>query len=302
MAQIRIHAKPQLSAGTIFFGKKRLIQKTISVESSAWFMALSLVLGANLSESSTMKRSAVLVLLLVLATAGAFWLTSVVTLTLYPTKDSYSWESVPLSNNGNSDNFGIMSANVNPLNMRGWIEFNISGVPSNAWIITAQFRLRMWSKSPNDPSMGFGDSTGRIYGVYRLAQPWGEENVTWANQPNYTEDHYASAAVPSGQTNWAGPPLYMSWDLTPTVRDWQSGIPNYGLVVRDTHESSPILYATQFFTHNKVPDQSYYPRLTVTYIMPQSLVVLGGVLLVEALAITVAWWRHHPRPTNPNEK
>jgi hypothetical protein len=195
-----------------------------------------------------------------------------------------------------------MSANVKPLNMRGWIGFNVSGIPSGAWIINAQFRLRIWSKSPNDPSSGFGDSTGRIYGVYRLTQPWGEDDVNWANQPNYTENHYATAAVPPGQTGWYGPPLYMTWEATAIVRDWLSGTPNDGLVVRDAQESSPILYATQFFTHEKVPDQSYYPRLTITYVMPQSVVVFGSVLLAEVLGFIVVWRRHRPSATERNRK
>ncbi len=254
-------------------------------------MALIFVLGANLEGSTETKRLPIIALVVFTATIVGFWATSVTTLTLYPTADSYSWESVPLSNNGHSDNFQITSANVNPKNMRGWVAFNVSGIPSNAWISTAQFHLRIWFKSPNDPSRGFGDSTGRIYGAYRITQPWGETEVTWANQPNYTTEHLATAAVPPGQTNFYGPPLYMDWDVTSIVRDWQSGVPNYGLVVRDTQEYSPILYSTQFFTHEKVPDESYYPRLTVTYVMPQSLVMLSGVLLLEALSITMVWRR-----------
>jgi hypothetical protein len=236
-----------------------------------------------------MKRFPVLALVLFTLTVVAFWATSVITSTLYPAMDSYGWQSVPNSNNGHSDNFEITSASVNPKNMRGWIAFNIGAIPSSAWIIHAQLRLRVWSKSTNDPSKGFGDSTGRIYGVYRITQPWQEYKVTWANQPNYTEEHHAIAAVPVGEGGWSGPLLYMDWDLTEIIRDWQSGTANYGVVVRDTQENSQILYSTQFFTHDKVPNETYYPRLIVTYVKWQSLVLLVGVFVVEGLFITAIW-------------
>lgn len=237
-----------------------------------------------------MRRLALLALVLVIATAAGFWLISMVTLTLYPTMDSYGWQSVPLANNGFSDNFQITSAIVKPNNMRGWVAFNVSQIPSDAWVLRAQFLLRLWQKSPNDPSNGFGDSTGRIYGVYRITQLWKEDKVTWANQPNYTEDHHAVATVPQGEGGWnSSTPIYMEWDTTDIVRDWQSGIKNYGFMVRDTQENSPILYSTQFFTHNQVPNQSYFPRLVVTYVRPQSIVVFAGILLAEGLSVAILW-------------
>jgi hypothetical protein len=236
-----------------------------------------------------MKRFAPLVLVLLVVTVVGFWVTSIATLTLYPTKDTYSWQSVPEANNGFSDNFEITSANIPPNNMRGWVAFDIRDLPTDALVLRAQLQLRVWAKSENDPSKGFGDSTGRIYGVYRLTQDWQEMGLNWINQPNYTEEHHAISTVPSGQAGWNGPLLYMNWDLTDMVRDWQSGVPNYGVVVRDTQENSPILYSTQFFTHNQVPNQSYFPELIVTYVRPQSLLLFGGIFLVEIVAIAVLW-------------
>jgi hypothetical protein len=118
-----------------------------------------------------MKRGLfiILTILLYAATSAAFWITSVKTLTIYPDKDSYSWQSVPNANNGGSDNFEITSAINGPKNMRGWLAFNISKIPSDAWILTAKLRLRIWHKTTNE--QGTGDSTGRIYGVYPLTQP-----------------------------------------------------------------------------------------------------------------------------------
>ena len=246
-----------------------------------------------------MKLLPLLVLGLLLTTVIGFWAISVATLTLFPTMDNYAWQSVPYANNGHSDNFEITSATVNPKNMRGWVAFDLKSIPSNALVIHADLRLRMWSKSPNDPSQGFGDSTGRVYGVYRVTQPWNQSGENWANQPTYTEEHFATSRVPAGDSGWDGPLLYMDWDVTAIVHDWQSGASNYGFVVRDTQENSTILYSTQFFTNHQVPNQSYFPRLIVTYILPQSLVLLVGILLVEGLLIGFVFRAKKNRTTNP---
>jgi hypothetical protein len=232
-----------------------------------------------------MKRSLLLLFILAVSTAGIFWMTSVKTTTIYPDKDSYSWQSVPKANNGHSDNFEITSYNKPPYNMRGWIEFDVSSIPLEAWVVSAEFRLRLWSKG--DPTLGTGDSTGRIYGVYRLKQPWNETDVNWVNQPNFTEEHHATAPVPPGQGGWYGPLLWMNWDITDMMRDWQSGVSNYGLVVKDTQEYATIFYTTQFFTHDQVPSENYYPRLVVTYVLPLNLAIFGGVLIAEGFFIIV---------------
>jgi hypothetical protein len=231
-----------------------------------------------------LKLFPLLILGLIIATVVGFWATSVATLTLFPTMDNYAWQSVPYANNGHSDNFQITSATVDPKNMRGWVAFDVKSIPSDVLVVRADFRLRVWSRSENDSSKGFGDSIGRVYGVYRVTQPWNETGENWANQPSYTEEHFASSKVPAGDTGWNGPLLFMDWDVTAILHDWQAGSSNYGFVVRDTQENSTILYSTQFFTHDQVPNQSYYPRLMVTYIPSQSLAALVGILLVEGLA------------------
>lgn len=232
-----------------------------------------------------MKRSLLLLLILAVSTAGIFSVTSVKTTTIYPDKDSYSWESVPKANNGHSDNFEIASYNKPPYNMRGWIEFDVSSVPSDAWIMSAELRLRLWSKG--DPALGAQDSTGRIYGVYRLLQVWNETDINWLNQPNFTNLHHAISPVPPSQGGWYGPLVWVNWDITDIVRDWQSGVSNYGLVVKDTQESASSFYTTQFFTHDQVPSENYYPRLIVTYVLPSNLAIFCGALIAEGFIIFV---------------
>jgi hypothetical protein len=219
------------------------------------------------------------------ATAVTFWVTAVKTVTIYPTMDSYSWESFPNANNGGSDNFEITSYDKPPNNMRGWLWFNISKLPPDALLISGTLRLRIWHKTTNDLKMGTADSTGRVYGVYMVTQPWREYNITWANQPNYTNRDDATSTVPPGQGGWEGPLLYMDWKVTAIVKLWLSGTPNYGVLVKDTQENATILYSTQFFTHDKTPNVNFYPRLILTYVMPTPLTLLALTMIVDGLVV-----------------
>jgi hypothetical protein len=229
----------------------------------------------------------VLLLILVIygATVAGFWITSVKTVTIYVTYDSYSWQSIPNANNGGSDNFEITSYDKPPNNMRGWLWFNLSDIPPNALLMSGTLRLRIWHKTTNDPASKIADSTGRTYGVYMVTQPWREFNITWANQPNFTDRDQSTSVVPPGQGGWDGPLLYMNWDITTIVKDWLSGTPNYGILIKDTQENATTLYSTQFFTHNKTPNASYYPRLIVTYVEPAALAIFAVALVVDGLIV-----------------
>lgn len=234
------------------------------------------------------KRLLLLMAVVYSLTVALFWATSIRTVMIYPAMDSYSWESVPNANNGGSDNFAITSSISGPKNMRGWLAFDIQGIPRDVWVLSAKLQLRVWHKTT---AIEGGDTTGRTYAVYRVTQPWTEFNVTWANQPNYTEEHHATSPVPNGQGGWDRPLLYMDWDLTATVKDWLSGANNYGVMIRDTQENGAVQYTTQFFTHNKTPDPSYYPRLFVTYLVPQLLAIFVVGLTAETLFIYAFWRR-----------
>jgi len=232
-------------------------------------------------------RSLTTVLLIVViygATFGIFWVSAVQTITLNPIAQSYSWEIVPLANNGGSNNFEITSWHSGH-NMRGWIAFNQSSISQNVWIMSATLNLRLWVKTSSNQSQ-LGDPTGRLYGVYALTGPWTDEGINWANQPNWTEQDSAISPVPSGQGGWYGPIIWMQWDLTAMVKDWQSGaLANDGFVVKDTQENATLLYSTQFFTIHQVPDSSYYPRLVITYLIPEG-VYAAIVLIIAETAIT----------------
>jgi hypothetical protein len=114
--------------------------------------------------------------------------------------------------------------------------------------------------------------------------------VTWANQPQYTDLHHSTSVIPPEQGGWFGPLVWMNWDITDIMIDWQQGAPNYGLVMRDTQENTTLLYSTQFFTHDQVPNQTYFPRLIVTYLDPLGVYVFAVIIIIES-AILAVWVR-----------
>ncbi|HUK50790.1 MAG TPA: DNRLRE domain-containing protein [Terriglobales bacterium] len=233
---------------------------------------------------------ALLFLVAYAVTLVVFWLSAVQMVTIYPNADSYSWQSNPLANNGHSDNFEITSYDKPPYNMRGWIRFNTSSIPSDAWIISGTLRLRLWHHTTVDTTQNMGDSTGRVYGVYELLQPWGEVTVNWSNQPNYTDSHSATAVVPNEQGGWYGPFVWMDWNVKDIVNDWKANATNNnGLVVKDTQEYAPVFYSTQFFTKDQTPNSTYYPRLLITYVLPSAVIGFGIMLVVETGILAVLW-------------
>jgi len=237
---------------------------------------------------AAMRRLIVILLIAVIygATLGLFWVASVQSVTLNPVAQSYSWEIVPLANNGGSDNFEIMSWHDGH-NMRGWMTFNISSIPQRVWIVSATLNLRLWTKTTSNQSQ-LGDPTGRLYGVYALTTPWANWGINWVNQPSWTDEDSATSPVPSGQGGWYGPIIWMQWDLIEMVKDWHSGaLPNNGIVVKDTQENASLLYSTQFFTIHQVPNQTYYPRLVVTYLYPEGVYGVAIVIVAETVLISV---------------
>ena len=66
------------------------------------------------------------------------------------------------------------------------------------------------------------------------------------------------------------------------VKDWQSkALANDGVVVKDTQENATLLYSTQFFTIHQVPDESYFPRLVVTYLIPDEIYATIVMVIAE---------------------
>ncbi|WP_158606884.1 DNRLRE domain-containing protein [Paenibacillus ginsengarvi] len=101
---------------------------------------------------------------------------------------------------------------------RGLVQYNISSIPAGAAIRNATLYL-------------YGRENYYVYPiyktqVYRVAQPWNQNAITWNNQPQF-DGSWSSSATGTPQLFAES---YFSWDITNPVSQWHNGIsPNYGL-------------------------------------------------------------------------
>ncbi|MBU0498072.1 MAG: DNRLRE domain-containing protein, partial [Candidatus Thermoplasmatota archaeon] len=154
---------------------------------------------------------------------------------LYPTDDTRIVVGVPNNNYGASTATSVRNEGSggnwewDPL-----IRFDLSSAPSNITILNAYINLYYYKKKDNNPA-------GHDLTLYRITSDWDEMTVTWNTQPTYAPTPTTYATVPSAPSVW------MSWDVTNDILNYQSGIyTNYGWKIMDEHywggANIPITY------------------------------------------------------------
>ena len=132
----------------------------------------------------------------------------------------------------------------------GLIQFNISAVPADAYIVSARLNLFGTCSLTGD--------SGSL-GVCTVNSAWNEYNVDWSSCPSFN-------ATPSCTYNFSHCWTDKKWlflDVTQDVRHWQSNpYENWGLLLAGQNDPSPFL-----LTLNSREASSNLPALEVTYIM-----------------------------------
>jgi len=151
----------------------------------------------------------------------------------YPTSQStYIASGTPNTNYGSSNNLSIGFSNTGPQAMRMLIQFNLSGIPSNATINNATIFIFQYAISPsNDPPMGFQ--------AQLPVASWNQSTATW-NTANFI----GGTPLPIG--NFPSSVGWLSFDSINLIRTWVSGqSPNFGLIV--TGDESPTSNRSRYF-------------------------------------------------------
>jgi len=163
-------------------------------------------------------------------------------------KDSFLSSLNANTNYGTSQTMGLgyLSGTYNA--MRTLMEFNLSSIPANAIIDSAQlFVFQNTSNPSNDSAMGFKAQ-------YMKAQ-WSETSVTW-NNANYL----GGTEIGVGQVTSS--PGWKTGDVTEMVERWFSGAQaNYGLIF--TGDEGPQNNRSRFFRTRQW--SGYAPYIQVTY-------------------------------------
>jgi len=173
--------------------------------------------------------------------------------TLYPTADSYVNEGVPNTNYGLGTTLYVRTDLNN--NFRGFLKFDISGLPVGATITLAKLRMNCFAVY--DLSSPDSDVQAR-----RVADDsWLEDEITWNNQKAYgvVEDTQVSAV------GW------VEWTVTPFVVAEFAGDQTVSICLKCVTEGSdPTTRQSNYCSKEYNGDD---PELYIEYTVPTSIPV-----------------------------
>ena len=162
-----------------------------------------------------------------------------------------------VSNTAPSTNYGglfysVVGNSVSAIG-RSYIEFKPLTIPANARVVYANLKLYQYAT--------FGTDNFTI-GLYKITGDWDESTITWNLQPTSSTDAEITINITAGVTTWK------SWDIVALVQGWLDGtINNYGVVLKDTDESSVDTYIS-FYTSDYPIDTTKRPKLEIVYYIP----------------------------------
>jgi hypothetical protein len=142
-----------------------------------------------------------------------------------------------------------------PRETRSYLQFSLDSIPTDAVIVSAQLAL-WYSLSIN--------LVETPVGAYVVEEIWTEDGITWNNQPDLATTPESITNVPA-----SGIGIWVYWTTTNMVKAWWDGsITNYGVMLKDTDESTAE--AKKGFYSSDVGTADQRPRLIITYFDPTS--------------------------------
>jgi len=132
--------------------------------------------------------------------------------------------------------------------MRTLVQFDLGSLPSNAQINTATFYINQSLINPSN------DGSAMDFRAQFMQQSWNASSVTW-NNANYL----GGDSLPLGSI----PPVigWVSGGATDVVKAWDSGRPNYGLII--TGDETPSRGRWRQFYSRSIPQ--FAPYILVNY-------------------------------------
>lgn len=188
------------------------------------------------------------------------------TVTLQPTpaqgKDAEVFSCIPCGydtkNYGTKKDFNAFAwTNGGNLTMvRSLIQFDLSFIPANALISSAQLSLYFNSTSPE----GYHSGTNASY-LQKIIAPWGETTVTWNNQPATTTTN--QVLLPTSSSNTQN---YLNINVTNLISDMAlNPATNYGFMIKLVDET---IMKKMIFASSDHVTATMRPKLVITYTTP----------------------------------
>jgi hypothetical protein len=169
------------------------------------------------------------------------------TVTFLATQDSYLSSGFPDNNFGGAVNMNLGWQAGSQNAMRMLLQFDLSSIPRNAVINSAEYRIFQSQVLP----VGDGNMDFR---AQFMSRSWNENNVTWNNANFLGGQSLPIGSVP-GTIGWQG------GSVLEVVRAWTSGAqPNNGLLI--TGDERPEQNRTRIFSTRETNNR---PQLIVNF-------------------------------------
>ncbi|MEM2983090.1 MAG: DNRLRE domain-containing protein, partial [Candidatus Bathyarchaeia archaeon] len=132
---------------------------------------------------------------------------------------------------------------------RIYIQFNISAIPKDAKILSANMCLYMY-----DPP-----KTRQEFEAHRVLSEWNEHKLTWITQPPYAQTPTSITTIdPTIREGW------VCWDITKDLQMWHSGAAqNFGTMIKIRHERNATDQVASFYPKEALQAQYLKPKITV---------------------------------------
>tara|TARA_R110002012_G_scaffold75765_4_gene191353 strand:- start:2235 stop:2912 length:678 start_codon:yes stop_codon:yes gene_type:complete len=176
------------------------------------------------------------------------------TLTLQPSaaegKDAFIYTANMDANFANHTDFMVFQ---NSSITRSLMQFDLTDIPTDATINTAELSLFGYTSPSNGSNYGFNESL-----LQKLDTAWSEDTVTWNNQPSSSSLNQVTLAQ-STSTNQD----YLNIDIKAMISDMvEDPSINHGFVFKLADETAS---AKMVFGSSDNPDSNLHPKLVISY-------------------------------------
>jgi hypothetical protein len=233
----------------------------INNESSAAATAKGLIAGKYLFQFMVIDKSG----LNAIDTVGVTVVPSqvvMVTLNLSPSNNPYETNVGILGGQDASNHTSIeeplcaWTINGTPITVRNLIKFDLSSIPANATILSADLYMYSDTIPKNGDLVNANSGADNSFVVQQVASSWDPSTVTWFNQP---------ASLTTNQVVIPTTPLsFLNMDIN--VKDMISSMvstnANYGFKLMLQNE---VMYVSRIFCSSYYQDASRHPKLIVKY-------------------------------------